>query len=84
MTDAEFQNWLQAEVQGGRMTQQQRDDLLEQKRHFDRHRIEIEQTHSNQVVGYVSGTRQVSASVHELLDQVQQGYPGRMVYFERG
>jgi hypothetical protein len=82
MTDVEFRDWLQAEVLAGRMTPRQRDDLLEQKEHFDRAWAEIEQLHPHQVVGYVSGERQVGGTLHELLAQARQSYPGRMVYFE--
>jgi hypothetical protein len=82
MTDAEFRAWLQAEVLGGRMTPQQRDDLLQQKQSFDQDRSEIERLYPRRVVGYVNGSRHVGATVHELLTQAQQSYPGRMVYFE--
>lgn len=82
MTDLEFREWLQAEVQSGRMTLQQRDDLLEQKQHFDMNRMEIEQQFPNRVVGYVNGIRKVSSSVQGLLAQAQQSCPNRMVYFE--
>lgn len=82
MTDSEFRDWLQAEVRSGRMTLPQRDDLLEQKRHFDADRAEIEQRFRHQVVGFVDGTRQVGATVQDLLAQAQRSYPSRMVYFE--
>ena len=82
MTDAEFRNWLQAEVERGCMTKNQQQDLLEQKQYFDQHRTEIEQQYKDQVVGYVNGTREVCATVHELLSKAQTSCPGRMVYFE--
>ncbi len=82
MTDTEFRDWLQEEVRSGRMTVQQRDDLLEQKQHFDSNRTEIERQFPNQVVGYVSGKRKVGANAQELLAEAQQSYPSRMVYFE--
>jgi hypothetical protein len=82
MTDQEFVDWLQSEVRGRRMTSQQRDDLLEQKRLFDTHRTEIERQFQQQVVGYVSGNREVSPTAQGLLALVPSSYPGRMVYFE--
>jgi hypothetical protein len=82
MTDAEFRDWLEAEVAGGRMTRGQRDDLLDQKRHFDMHRGEIERLFQLQVVGYVGGSREVDATVQELLARLKRSHPGRMVYFE--
>ena len=82
MTDLEFRDWLEGDVLSGRMTPQQRDDLLEQKRHFDADRIEIERQFPHRVVGYVNGLRKVSNSVQELLAQAQRSYPSRMVYFE--
>jgi hypothetical protein len=82
VTNAEFQSWLETEVLDCRMTPQQRDDLLEQKKCFDRNRAEIEKACQQQVVGYVSGIQKVGATVHELLGQAQQNHPGRMVYFE--
>lgn len=82
MTGSEFRDWLQAEVLSGRMTLQQRDDLLEQKRHFDSNRTEIERQFPHQVVGYVSGMRKVGATAQELLAEAQRSYPSRMVYFE--
>ncbi len=82
VTGSEFRDWLQEEVRSGRMTVQQRDDLLEQKQHFDANRTEIERQFPNQVVGYVSGTRKVTATAQELLAEAQRSYPSRMVYFE--
>jgi hypothetical protein len=82
MTDSEFRDWLQAEVQGGRMTAEQRDDLLQQKQHFDAARGEIEQQFRHQVVGYVNGRREVDPPAQQLLAQAQRNFPGRMVYFE--
>jgi hypothetical protein len=82
MTDLEFQDWLEAEVRNGHMTIEQRNDLLEQKRHFDASRAEIERQFAHQVVGYVGGTRKVAATVQELLAQIQRSNPSRMVYFE--
>jgi hypothetical protein len=82
MTDQQFRDWLQSEVLASRMTQQQQDDLLEQKQFFDAHRTEIEQRFQQQVVGYVSGKREVSPTAQALLSLVERNYPGRMVYFE--
>ena len=82
MTDADFQDWLQAEVRSGRMTTSQRDDLMEQKRFVDLYRTEIEQQFPHPVVGYVGGMREVSATLQELLAQAQRRYRHRMVYFE--
>jgi hypothetical protein len=82
MTDTEFRAWLEAEVQGGRMTPAQRTDLLDQKDHFDRNRTENELLFPHRIVGYADGKREVSGSVQDLLNRVQQQHPGRMVYFE--
>jgi hypothetical protein len=82
MTDAEFREWLRAEVERGAMTQTQQEDMLEQKLYFDEHRAEIEQCHQHQVVGYVNGTREVGGTVAELLNKAQKKFAGRMVYFE--
>jgi len=82
MTDREFSEWLKAEVLGGRMTQQQHDDLLQQKQYFDLARLEIERMYPHQVVGYVNGNREVGSTVQQLLGNAERNYPGRMVYFE--
>jgi hypothetical protein len=82
MADAEFRDMLEQDVREGRMTPQQRDDLLEQKSYFDQHRAEIEQQHPHRVVGYVNGTREVGSTVHEVLNKARERFPGRMVYLE--
>jgi hypothetical protein len=78
----EFRDMVEKEVLIGRMTAQQRDDLLEQKDHFDEHRAEIEQQYRYRVVGYVNGTREVGGTVHEVLNKAKERFPGRMVYLE--
>jgi hypothetical protein len=80
--DAEFRDMLERLVHEGQMTSQQRDDLLEQKGYFDQHRTEIEQQYRYRVVGYVSGTREVGGTVHEVLNRAKERFPGRMVYLE--
>src|SRR5437879_3156133 len=82
MSDAEFRAWLQQEVGDGRMTVYQKDDLLNQKQHFDADREEIQRSFQHLVVGYVSGTRQVDATVDKLLLNARKIFPDRMVYFE--
>jgi hypothetical protein len=63
------------------MTPEQRDDLLEQKNHFELHRGEIERLYQQRVVGYVNGRREVGGTVQEVLASAQKVYPGHMVYF---
>jgi hypothetical protein len=82
MTDAEFREWLKTLMREGRVTTEQRDDLLAQKDYFDQHRCEIEKQYPNRVVGYVNGTQEVAGTVHEILSRANTRYPGRMVYFE--
>jgi hypothetical protein len=79
---AEYRDMLEKFVRAGQMTSQQRDDLLEQKGHFDQHRTEIEQQYPCRVVGYVNGTREVGGTIHEILNRAKERFPGRMVYFE--
>jgi hypothetical protein len=82
MSDADFRRWLSDEVAHGRMTPAQRDDLLEQKGHFDAGRAEIERRYPSRVVGYVAGQVQVADTVQELFRAAQATHPGKMVYFE--
>ncbi len=82
MTDSEFRDSLQTEVDRNHMTPQQRDDLLKQKQFFDGDRLQIEKLYPHQVVGYVNGSREVGPSVQQLLANANRRYPGRMVYFE--
>ncbi len=82
MTDVEFRDWLEREVLGGRMTPRQRDDLLEQKMHFESDRDQIKRLYPQQVVGYVNGTREVGNTAQQLIASANRRYPGRMVYFE--
>jgi hypothetical protein len=82
MTDAEFRTWLESEVKEGRMTVTQQADILEQKDHFDRNRADNERRYRHQIVGYVNGEREVSATVQELISRTRERHPGRMVYFE--
>jgi|GEM_PF-6008965 len=82
MTHEEFASWLLDEVQHDRMTQTQMEDLLAQKALFDSHRTEIEDSFRWHVVGYVNAERQVTDTVHHLLDLARELFPGRMTYFE--
>jgi hypothetical protein len=82
MTDTEFRDWPCNLVLEGRVTAEQRDDLLAQKDRFDQHRAEIEKQCPRRVVGYVNGAREVASAVHEILSKANAQFPGRMVYFE--
>jgi len=82
MTDAEFAQWLDAEVVAGRMDPLQREELLGQKGQFDQERRRIERQHQGRVVGYAGGQEFVADGVHELLRQVRSVTPDRLVYFE--
>jgi hypothetical protein len=64
------------------MTPTERDDLLQQKGHFDADRGEIEKRYPSRVVGFVAGRLQVAETVQELFQAAQASHPGRMVYFE--
>ncbi len=82
MSDADFREWLNDEVAHERMTTTQRDDLLEQKKHFDANRSQIEMQHPSRVVGYVAGCVEVTDTVQELFQKARTSYPDKMVYFE--
>jgi hypothetical protein len=82
MADSEFLDMLERLIREGQMTPQQRDDMLEQKSYFDQHRAEIEQQHRYRVVGYVNGTQVVGGTMHDVLNQAKERFPGRMVYLE--
>ena len=82
MTHQEFQNWLQDEVQNQRMTSSQMNDLLTQKTLFDNNRTYIELTFQSRVVGYVNDQMRVADTLHNVLNQSIQLFPGRMIYFE--
>lgn len=82
MTDAEFAQWLNDEVEASRITDGQRDDLLGQKATFENQRSMIERNHRNQIVGFVAGQMQVAHEIHALLDSSNSQFPGRMIYFE--
>ena len=64
------------------MTATQRDELLSQKAIFDFNRNSITQSHPNEVVGYVGNVQVSAKTVHELLNQTRQIFPGKIVYFE--
>jgi hypothetical protein len=82
MTDAEFAQWLNDEVQGNRITVDQRDELLEQKANFETQRTVIERDHTNQVVGFVDGQMQVADNIHTLLSTSKAQFPNHVIYFE--
>jgi hypothetical protein len=82
MTDAEFAQWLNDEVEANRITGGQRDDLLSQKALFENQRTLIEQSYRNQIVGFVGGIMQVALDIHVLLESSKSQFPGRTIYFE--
>ncbi|HKB68343.1 MAG TPA: hypothetical protein VKC61_20950 [Pyrinomonadaceae bacterium] len=82
MTHEEFQKWLLDEVQHNRMTTSQMNDLLAQKEDYDLNRTEIEREFRWRVVGYVNRQRRTANTVHNLLDESIEEFPGRMIYFE--
>ena len=86
MTDAEFRARLDEEVTVGRMTEKERDDLLDQKRVFDEHLppgdTSLRREFQGRIVGYVAGERRIDWEIHKLLDSAKETYPGRMIYFE--
>jgi hypothetical protein len=82
MTNEEFQKWLLDEVQHNRMTTSQMNDLLAQKEDYDLNRTEIEREFRWQFVGYVNRQRRTANTVHNLLDESIEEFPGRMIYFE--
>ena len=82
MTDAEFVQWLDNEVDGNRITSEQRQDLIDQKRIFEVQRRLIEQEHRYKIVGFVAGERRVAQEIHALLDTSKAQFPSRMIYFE--
>jgi hypothetical protein len=81
-SDQDFVKWLAGEVSSRRLAQSQMDDLLEQKKHFDRNRSAIQAKHKSRIVGYVNGEMLVSGDLHDLLRKAEARFPGRMAYFE--
>jgi len=86
MTDEEFSNWLSREVASKDMTQSQMDDLLQQKALFVRELGKpdspLRDPYRLKIVGYVAEHRRIDTSIHKLLDDAKQKFPGRMIYFE--
>jgi hypothetical protein len=82
MTDAEFSQWLDDEVEANHITTGQREDLLAQKANFEKQRTVIEHDHANQVVGFVAGQMRVANDMHALLDTSKAQFPNNVIYFE--
>jgi len=82
MTHDEFVSWLQDEVSNRRMTQDQTDDLLAQKKLFDLDRGLLESSYQARIVGYIAEQRRDAGDIHELLEEAKTSFPGRMIYFE--
>ena len=92
MTLDEFEAWSDAEVADGRLTQDERDDLVQQRIIFDRQRDTIYRTQQisrpeitsqeprTLVVGFQRGRRFDAGSVEDLLSATETN-PG-LVYFE--
>jgi hypothetical protein len=79
---AELADWLEQELQAGRLTLEQVLDLLAQRTLFDRDRSWIETEFDQKVVGYIANERTVTESTPTILQRAAQMFPGRMLYFE--
>lgn len=92
MTPDQFESWVSAERQIGRLTEAEASDLIEQRSIFDSNRDSIrefvvtrssladEAFSAQAVVGYQNGLRIVANSVAQLFEIAGQG--SGMVYFE--
>jgi len=60
----------------------QAEDLIQQRRLFDENRQVIEAEYRLRVTGYIADRLRVAETAAELLDQVIDEFPGRMLYFE--
>jgi hypothetical protein len=82
MTHQEFFDWLVDEEINGRISPQQREELMNQKNRFESDRAYIEANFPGRVVGYAGNQRFDGDSVHDLLENVQRTQPHRLTYFE--
>ena len=82
MTNQQFEAWLFSEVTAGRMPAGASIDLQRQKALFDANRNQHYATDRGKVIGYAGDLPFVGATVHEVLDQVKQRFPGKLAYFE--
>jgi hypothetical protein len=73
---------MNLEVDNGRMTAAQMDDLLKQKALFDQYKHTFESVFFHEIVGYVAGNQRSAHNAHVLLDRAKATFPGRMIYFE--
>jgi hypothetical protein len=77
-----FALWVRSLVQERRLTNDEADDILEQRRLFDEQRSIIEAEFDGSVIGLVSGQRIARRTMTELLDLAAVDFRGRQVYFE--
>ena len=57
-------------------------EIFAQRRFFESRRRLIEARYEGQVVGACAGQLIAAATVHEVFDEAERRFPGRLVYFE--
>jgi len=78
-----FVVWVYEDFFAGAVALRDRaDDLIRQRRLFDERRKAIETEYYQRVAGYVADKFVSADTTGELLERVQEAFPGRMLYFE--
>jgi len=80
MNFEDFRQWLWRLVGEGRLGSAEYDDLLEQRRLFDKERDDIQNKYRGHFVGFIAGDLFVAKSVQEMLGNARN--TGRQVYYE--
>lgn len=82
MTNAEYESWLEQELQAGRIDEFDADDLREQRSLFEERRGEITDDFPNRVVGFVAGEMLVHPNEENFVRAAEVLWPGKKYYFE--
>jgi hypothetical protein len=87
VTPSAFADWLQSEVDAGRMSRSQMSDLLGQKALLDSElrnnpSLSFSPRGRRLIIGYVANERFEASDIQTLLSIAKREFPGRMLYFE--
>lgn len=78
----EFVRMLDQKIAAGQMTIEEKDQILLERSHFDKHRAQIKKNHPDEVVAFSQGQMFTGNTVHDAVSAARRTHPGKMTYFE--
>ncbi len=81
-TKDEFVRMLDQKIAMGQMTRKEKQEVLIERAHYERHRARIKRTHPHEVVAFSQGQMFTGRTVHEAVEAARRAHPGHLAYFE--